>query len=124
MLDLARQHCDVWVQLTFIGGPEPLDAVVTVAATVTGLRLVSGNIAMHWEDTKYCGTYCESPDASSTKFRGANAPAHRVCAAQELGVQQGLIVAERAEVEHRPRQRRRGRSGSDCSALLSGGRGA
>ncbi|RNC35396.1 amino acid transporter [Trypanosoma cruzi] len=124
MLDLARQHGGVWVQLTFIGGPEPLDAVVTVTATMAVLRLVSGNIAKHWEDTKYCGTYCESPGASGTKFRGTNAPAHRVCAARELGVQQGLIIAERAEVEHRRRQRRRGRSGSECAALLSGGRGA
>ncbi|KAF8297714.1 hypothetical protein TcYC6_0079430 [Trypanosoma cruzi] len=124
LLDLVRQYGDVRVQLTFIDEHGPLDAVVAVAATMTGLRLVSGTIAKHWEDTKYCGTYCESPDASSTKFRGSIAPAHRVRAARGLGVQQGLTIAGRAETEHRPRQRRRRRSESACAALLAGGRGA
>ncbi|RNC39530.1 putative amino acid transporter [Trypanosoma cruzi] len=56
MLDLARQHGDVRVQLTFIDEHGPLDAVVTAAATMTGLRLGSGNIAMHWEEPTVAGT--------------------------------------------------------------------
>ncbi|KAF8288934.1 hypothetical protein TcBrA4_0004500 [Trypanosoma cruzi] len=121
LLDLVRQYGDVRVQLTFIDEHGPLDAVVTVAATMTGLRLVSGTIAKHWEDTMYCGTYCESPDASIIKFRGSIAPAHRVRAARGLWVQQRLAIAGRAETEHRPRQRRRRRSESACTALLAGG---
>ncbi|RNC49567.1 amino acid transporter [Trypanosoma cruzi] len=124
LLDSVRQYSDVRVQLTFIDEHGPLDAVVTVAATMTDQRLVPGTIAKHWEDAMYCGTYCESPDASIVKFRGSDAPAHRVCAARGLWVQQGLTIAGRAETEHRPRQRRRRRSESACAALLSGGRGA
>ncbi|RNC59250.1 putative amino acid transporter [Trypanosoma cruzi] len=57
MLDLARQHGDVRVQLAFVDEHGPLDAVVAAAATMTGLRLVSGNIAMHWEEPTVAGTW-------------------------------------------------------------------
>ncbi|RNC44050.1 putative amino acid transporter [Trypanosoma cruzi] len=57
MLDLARQYGDVRVQLAFVDEHGPLDAVVAASTTMTGLRLVSGDIAMHWEDTMYCGHF-------------------------------------------------------------------
>ncbi|KAF8290661.1 hypothetical protein TcYC6_0015340 [Trypanosoma cruzi] len=84
-------------------------------------RLVSGTHRHAWEDTKYCGTYLRvSGRLQRTRFRGANAPAHRVCCCPGVGgSEQGLIVAERAEVEHRRRQRRRGTFRIGLSALLS-----
>ncbi|RNF00048.1 putative amino acid transporter, partial [Trypanosoma cruzi] len=57
LLDLARQHCDVRMQLSFVDEHGPLDAVVAAAATMTGLRLVSGDIAMHWEELTIAGHF-------------------------------------------------------------------
>ncbi|KAF8300432.1 hypothetical protein TcBrA4_0051270 [Trypanosoma cruzi] len=57
MLDLARQHGAIQVQLAFIDEHGPLDAVVAAAATMTGLRLVSGDIAMHWEESTVAGHF-------------------------------------------------------------------
>ncbi|KAF8275582.1 hypothetical protein TcBrA4_0138710 [Trypanosoma cruzi] len=57
MLDLARQHGDVRVQLAFVDEHRSLDAVVAAAATMTGLRLVSGGIAMHWEESTVAGHF-------------------------------------------------------------------
>ncbi|KAF8279257.1 hypothetical protein TcYC6_0019830 [Trypanosoma cruzi] len=55
MLDLARQHGEIQLQLTFFDENRPLDAAVTVAATMTCLRLVSAKIAKHWEDSTHAG---------------------------------------------------------------------
>ncbi|RNC52961.1 putative surface protease GP63 [Trypanosoma cruzi] len=55
MLELVRQHGEIQLQLTFFDENRPLDAVVTVAATMTCLRLVSAKIAKHWEDSTLTG---------------------------------------------------------------------
>ncbi|KAF8280863.1 hypothetical protein TcBrA4_0094390 [Trypanosoma cruzi] len=57
LLDLARQHGDVRVRLAFVDEHRSLDAVVAAAATMTGLRLVSGDIAMHWEESTVAGHF-------------------------------------------------------------------
>ncbi|EKF29689.1 hypothetical protein MOQ_006513 [Trypanosoma cruzi marinkellei] len=49
MLELVCPCCVTRVQLTFIDERRQLDAVMIVA-TMKGLRLISGNIAKHWED--------------------------------------------------------------------------
>ncbi|RNC34437.1 hypothetical protein TcCL_Unassigned02779 [Trypanosoma cruzi] len=95
MLDLARRHGDVRVQLAFIDEHGPLDAVVTAAATMTGLRLVSGNIAMHWEESTVAGTLRVVVGLKHLISRFECSCPSCVCAARELGVQQGLIIAER-----------------------------
>ncbi|KAF8277410.1 hypothetical protein TcBrA4_0111670 [Trypanosoma cruzi] len=53
MLDLVRQHGDAPVQLAFIDEDRPLDAAVTVAATMTCLRLISGRIAKQLEGSTF-----------------------------------------------------------------------
>ncbi|KAF8285720.1 hypothetical protein TcYC6_0031510 [Trypanosoma cruzi] len=71
MLDLASQHGDVRVQLAFVDEHGPLDAVVAAAATMTGLRLVSGNIAMHWEESTVAGHFanCRAPQVPNLEVR-------------------------------------------------------
>ncbi|KAF8295392.1 hypothetical protein TcBrA4_0070440 [Trypanosoma cruzi] len=57
MLDLVRQHGDAQVQLALIDEHRPLDAVVTVAATMTCLRLISGRIAKRLEGSTVAGHF-------------------------------------------------------------------
>ncbi|RNE97212.1 putative amino acid transporter [Trypanosoma cruzi] len=59
MLDLVRQHGDAQVQLAFIDEHRPLDAAVTVAATMTCLRLISGRIAKQLEGSTVAGHFAD-----------------------------------------------------------------
>ncbi|KAF8299743.1 hypothetical protein TcYC6_0062790 [Trypanosoma cruzi] len=95
ILDLVRHYGDIQAQLACMDEHRPLDVVVTVAATMALRRWISGDIAKHWGGFNPCGALCEPPGASSTNFRDPIAPA--VC---------------------------RGRSESQCAALLAGRRGA
>ncbi|RNE99619.1 putative amino acid transporter [Trypanosoma cruzi] len=123
MLELARQHCDVRVQLAFVDEHRPLDAVVAAAATMTGLRLVSAKIAMHLEDSTVAGTWRTSVQLNY------QISMFKCCCPLSGG---GLGVGGPARADHCGKAdirlglhpRHRGRCGSECSALLSGGRGA
>ncbi|KAF8275510.1 hypothetical protein TcBrA4_0138510 [Trypanosoma cruzi] len=124
MLDLARQHGDVRVQLAFVDEHGSLDAVVAAAATMTGLRLASGDTAMHWEESTVAGHFANrrAPQVPNFEVRVLLSIVYVCCPG--VGGPAGAGHCWRAETEHRLRQCRRGRCGSECSALLSGGRGA
>ncbi|ESS54910.1 amino acid transporter [Trypanosoma cruzi Dm28c] len=103
LLDLARQHGDVRVRLAFIDEHGPLDAVVAAAATMTGLRLVSAKIAMHWEESIVAGHFANrrAPQVPNFVVLVLLSIVYAL-AARELGVQQGLIIAggQRLSTDH------------------------
>ncbi|RNC46070.1 helicase-like protein [Trypanosoma cruzi] len=53
--ELVRQHGAIQVRLTFVDENGPSYATLTVAASMRGLRLVSGKVASRWEDSSLTG---------------------------------------------------------------------
>ncbi|KAF8284742.1 hypothetical protein TcYC6_0033590 [Trypanosoma cruzi] len=90
--DSVRQNGAVQVQLAFIDENCPSDATLTAATPMTGLRMDFGKHHQTLGGFEPYRTCCESPGASSTKFRDSIAPAHRVGAARELGASKGTSL--------------------------------
>ncbi|KAF8280002.1 hypothetical protein TcBrA4_0099100 [Trypanosoma cruzi] len=89
MLDLVRQHDDAPVQLAFIDEDRPLDAVVTVAATMTCLRLISGRIAKQLEGSTVAGHFANRRAFQVPNFDAQVLLLIVVGAARELGASKG-----------------------------------
>ncbi|KAF8283445.1 hypothetical protein TcBrA4_0060390 [Trypanosoma cruzi] len=55
MADLVRQQGDIQEQLAYMDEKGKSGSMMTVSATISGLRWISGNIAKHWEDSTLTG---------------------------------------------------------------------
>ncbi|EKF99830.1 surface protease GP63, putative [Trypanosoma cruzi] len=97
MSDLARQHGDARVQLTFFDEHRPLDAVATVGATGTRLRLASGSGPEQWVNSTLAGRLasCRAPQAPIFETQ-VLLPI--VGTARGLGAWRGPIVAGRVRL--------------------------
>ncbi|RNC36168.1 putative amino acid transporter [Trypanosoma cruzi] len=122
MLDLVRQHGDAQVQLTFIAEHGPLDAAVTVAATMTCLRLISAKIARHWEGPTVAGHF-----SNCRAFQVPNFDVQLllpiVWGRPGSWGQARARHCGKADIKLGLHPRRCGRTELDCSDLLSDGRG-
>ncbi|EKF31899.1 hypothetical protein MOQ_004262 [Trypanosoma cruzi marinkellei] len=94
MADLVRQQGDMQAQLAFMDEKGHPESMVIVGAAISGLRLISGNIAKHWEDSTLAGHIADLRAPLVPNFETqALLPIMR--AARELGARQGLTIAER-----------------------------
>ncbi|RNC62159.1 peptide hydrolase, partial [Trypanosoma cruzi] len=93
MADLVRQQGDIQVRLTYMDEKGQSESMVTVSATINGLRLISGNTAKHWEDSTLMGhiANCRAPQKPNFETQ-VLLPI--VGADRELGARQGLTIAE------------------------------
>ncbi|KAF5216058.1 hypothetical protein ECC02_011204 [Trypanosoma cruzi] len=91
-LDLVCSHGDARVRLTFFGERRRADAVATVGATGTRLRLASGSGSEQWGNSTLAGRLasCRAPQAPILETQVLLPIAGT---ARELGARRGLIVA-------------------------------
>nr|AAN78336.1 TcC31.11 [Trypanosoma cruzi] len=93
MADLVRQHGDIQEQLAYMDEKGPSESMMTVSATISGSRLISGNAAKHWEDSTLTGHIADLRAPQAPNFESQSLlPIMR--AARESGTRQGLTIAE------------------------------
>ncbi|KAF8299675.1 hypothetical protein TcYC6_0062690 [Trypanosoma cruzi] len=92
--DLVRQDGDTQVQMTFINGSQMSDETLIVAASSTDLCLISESTAKPWQDVTLTGHVANLRAPQIPNFE-AQVLLPAMGAARKLGVQQGLITAER-----------------------------
>ncbi|KAF8299395.1 hypothetical protein TcYC6_0067270 [Trypanosoma cruzi] len=92
--ELVRQHGDTQVQMTFINETHVSEETLTVAASTTDLCFIPESTAKPWQDVTLTGHVANlrAPQIPNFETR-VLLPA--MGAARKLGVQQGLITAER-----------------------------
>ncbi|KAF8287591.1 hypothetical protein TcYC6_0001300 [Trypanosoma cruzi] len=119
-LDLVCSHGDARVRLTFFGERRRADAVATVGATGTRLRLASGSGSEQWGNSTLAGRLasCRAPQAPILETQVLLPIAGT---ARELGGAARTDRCWRGAFERRPRQHRYERRASKHSALLPDG---
>ncbi|RNC48651.1 hypothetical protein TcCL_NonESM01504, partial [Trypanosoma cruzi] len=93
MADLVRQQGDIQAQLAYTDEKGQSESMMTVSATISGLRWISGNTAEHWEDSTFTGHIADLRAPQAPNFASQLLlPIMR--AARESGARQGLTIAE------------------------------